>query len=757
MDRKIRLKVFVSLGITFGLAILVSLSVESRFYKILEFKALDLRFALQGDSLSFAPVVHVDIDDQSLAGIGRWPWPRSYHAQLVDLLKECQARMVIMDVIFTEELKDHAEDDALFSRAIARSGNVYLPFYFLEKPPEVSRELRTLLHKDMGISLKDAATALNVLPESLRDRLPQAKKAMLDEAIWEIISKYPGISAEGVLEKIEETKGWYLFTENETYVQWRFITQKLSKAFIEKFSLPLPPGGWRFRKETGELSVPITAYSEYIAGSGFINSPPDIDGVTRKVPLFVRYGDRLLPQLSVFALLDFMEVKQVDTYRDRIIFKDALVKGARKDLFIPIDRQGSLSINWRGRWGVSYKHIPYYMILKLQQIREQLKDTVTALQKGDAEVRDEGAVKYLKQNEEELLKKLTVMVKDKICIVGLTATGTHDLRPIPLQENYPMVGVHSNLIDTILSERFIVRNERWVRFLVFLFTALVIGLGCLVRMSRSLLLSAGYAAGYFLAALVFFSGYGLWIDLVGPLAITVFGFSAITSYRFFTEEKEKLWIKQAFSHYISKEVITELLSDPSKLKLGGERRQITVLFSDVRGFTAFSETHQPEEVVAMLNTILSEQARVVFAYNGTLDKFVGDEVMAFFGAPGNQHRHDHALVAVRTAVQIQERMAELQKAWTSEKKESLEIGIGINTGEMVVGNIGSAERMDYTVIGDNVNLASRLCASAEKDEIIISESTYEMVKDHVRAEKLPPLSVKGKSKPIFVYRVLGLQ
>ncbi len=241
----------------------------------------------------------------------------------------------------------------------------------------------------------------------------------------------------------------------------------------------------------------------------------------------------------------------------------------------------------------------------------------------------------------------------------------------------------------------------------------------------------------------------------GPM-LTAFGFSSITSFRYFTEEKEKQWIKQAFSHYLSKEVINELMNDPSKLKLGGERRKLTVIFSDVRGFTNFSESHQPEEVVAMLNEILSEQVKVVFKYGGTLDKFVGDELMAFFGAPGNTHIKDHALFAVRTSVEIQAKVKVLQQTWTAHQKESLSIGIGINSGDMVVGNMGSAERMDYTVIGDNVNLAARLCSAAGKGEIIVSEATYEQVKLEVKAEKLEPISVKGKAKPISIYRIISV-
>jgi adenylate cyclase len=181
-----------------------------------------------------------------------------------------------------------------------------------------------------------------------------------------------------------------------------------------------------------------------------------------------------------------------------------------------------------------------------------------------------------------------------------------------------------------------------------------------------------------------------------------------------------------------------------------------VLFSDIRGFTTFSESHQPEEVVAMLNEILTEQVKVVFKYNGTLDKFVGDELMAFFGAPGDMHLKTHASVAVKTAIEIQAKLKALQEKWGKEKKEPLYIGIGINTGDMVVGNMGSLERMDYTVIGDNVNLAARLCSAAAKDEIIISEAVYEQVRAEVKAEKLEPISVKGKAKPISIYRVISV-
>lgn len=758
MNKKARVKLLVSLGIALSLASLTLLSVRSKTYQILELKALDLRFALRGERPAPAPVVHIDIDDQSLAAMGRWPWPRNYHAKLTRILKECQAKQVLMDVLFTEEYKDAPHEDELFAEVMSQTRITYLPFYFIEGPDRFSPKLRELLLKDITLTPASASKSLGSSLALMKEQLPLAKKAILNEAIHDYLLKDPDMTAESLLQTMEDERGWFLFPEDENYVREHLEPQKASRFFFRKFSLAVPAQGWPFLEEPRAQAAPIMKYLQQIKGGGYINADPDMDGVTRRVALFLKHEDRILPQLTMAGLLDLLEIKGVETAPDRIILKQAKLNGKIKDISIPVDARGRMLVNWAGRWGASFKHIPYYAILRLQEIREQLPaDLNTADPDSLAARNDATAIAYLRKNEAALVEKLTAMVKDKICIVGLTATGTHDLRAVPMQENYPMVGTHSNLINTILNEDFIVKLEGPARWAIFFLTALVIALSSLMKLSKSFLLTMGYGVGYFLAAFLLFVHFGLWIDLVGPFFIVVFGFTSITSYRFFTEEKEKLWIKQAFSHYLSKEVITELMEDPSRLKLGGERKNITVLFSDVRGFTAYSEKQQPEEVVAMLNEILSQQVKVVFQYNGTLDKFVGDELMAFFGAPGVRHLNDHALIAVRTAVEIQEKMRELHTQWGHENRPILNIGIGINTGDMVVGNMGSAERMDYTVIGDNVNLAARLCSAAGEGQIIISEATYAQVAEYVVAEKLEPIHVKGKTNPISIYLVTGLQ
>ncbi|MBU0467526.1 MAG: adenylate/guanylate cyclase domain-containing protein [Candidatus Omnitrophica bacterium] len=754
MTKKTLNKLLISLSITISLAVLALISVRSRVYQSLELKALDLRFSLRPASRSIAPILHVDIDDQSLAELGRWPWPRIYHEKLTSILKELGAKQVLMDVIFTEEYTDNPNQDILFSEALASTGITYLPFYFLENKDITFDPLRAMLAKDITISLNDAAKYFSLNPKALNERFLSIKRSILDSAAIDSIKKDPESSLEDILEDIEESQKWFLFSEDEKYLEERITKYKTIVLLFNKFHLNIPINSWPFKKECLDINPPIKLFTEHIKGSGFLNSDADIDGITRKVPLFIKYQNSILPHLTLSALIDLLLVEEIKLSHSTVILKNAHLNNKVKDIVIPVDENSNILINWRGKWGKAFDHISYSYILKLQEIRDQLNLDLTS---SDVQNENAGVIDYLKKSEAELVKKVRDLVKGKTCIVGLTATGTHDLRAVPIQTEYPMVGVHSNLFETILNEKFIVHYKGFVRIFIFLFTACVIAFGSIMKLWKSFLLWFGYFLLYFFVAFFLFVKFGIWIDLVGPFGIVFFGSSAITSFRFFTEEKEKLWIKKAFSHYLSDEVISEMINDPSRLNLGGKKRNITVLFSDIRGFTSYSEGHQPEEVVAMLNEILTEQVKVVFKYNGTLDKFVGDELMAFWGAPSNKNLNDHALLAVKTSIEIQAKMRELQQKWSDENKDILHIGIGINSGDMIVGNMGSAERMDYTVIGDNVNLGARLCSVAGKSEIIISESTYEMSKEHINVENLEPVYVKGKVKPISIYKVIGLK
>jgi class 3 adenylate cyclase len=219
--------------------------------------------------------------------------------------------------------------------------------------------------------------------------------------------------------------------------------------------------------------------------------------------------------------------------------------------------------------------------------------------------------------------------------------------------------------------------------------------------------------------------------------------------------REKELLKGAFSKYVTKSVVDRIMDHEGGLKLGGEKKEVSVFFSDIRGFTPMSEQLSPEEIVHLLNEYFTEMVKIIFKYEGTLDKFMGDAIMAIFGAPVDLP--DHADRAVMASIEMAQKMKELQAKWRMEGKKEVNIGIGINTGEVVVGNLGSLERMEYTAIGDNVNLAQRLESVAEKGQILISSATYERVKHKVIARMLDPIKLKGKSEKVIAYEVEGLR
>jgi adenylate cyclase len=245
-------------------------------------------------------------------------------------------------------------------------------------------------------------------------------------------------------------------------------------------------------------------------------------------------------------------------------------------------------------------------------------------------------------------------------------------------------------------------------------------------------------------------------DMTSPFLAVIVCYIGSTVYNYVTERKQKVMIKEMFSRYVNPTVVDELVAHPEKLRLGGERKELTVFFSDIEKFTNISEDMQPERLVSILNEYLTAMTGIVFSFNGTLDKYEGDAIVAFWGAPIPQQ--DHALRACRASVAMQEAIAAMRERWERERKPHLNVRIGLNTGEMIVGNMGGVDRFDYTVIGDSVNLGSRL-ESANKQyrtNIMISEHTYRQVKGEVVARELDVLVVAGKTEPVHVYELVGM-
>jgi adenylate cyclase len=344
--------------------------------------------------------------------------------------------------------------------------------------------------------------------------------------------------------------------------------------------------------------------------------------------------------------------------------------------------------------------------------------------------------------------------KDAMVIVGTTAPGLYDLIPVPFSEGkMPGMQIHASVLDSVLSGRFMQPAPGWVGAIAVVVCGLLIGVG-LARFGvwPGLMLAAAVAAGFAGVAVMLFQ-QGLWVRVVEPgVALVLAAFGGV-SYQYLVEGREKRQVKRLFSRYVSKDVFDQLMADPTKARLGGARRTMTVLFSDIRGFTTFSEKGEPEAIVQQLNEYFSRMVHVVFEHRGTLDKFVGDAVMALFGAPLDDP--EHAEHAVQAALAMLKELEELNRRWAAEGRPTLAIGVGVNTGDMVAGNIGSETVMSYTVIGDAVNLGSRL-ESLNKQygtSVIVSDSTRERLKGRYDIRALGDVVVKGKSQPVAIFEV----
>jgi adenylate cyclase len=344
--------------------------------------------------------------------------------------------------------------------------------------------------------------------------------------------------------------------------------------------------------------------------------------------------------------------------------------------------------------------------------------------------------------------------KDAIVVVGTTAPGLYDLMTAPFPEGkLPGMQVHASVIDNLLSHRFLAPAPGGTGIALALLCAVMAGAAIMgLGVWRGLAAAGVVAAGGGTAAVAAF-GRGTWVPVVEPalaLAVAVLGSVA---YQYFVEGREKRHVKKLFSRYVSKDVFDQLMADPALARLGGQRREMSVLFSDIRGFTTFSEQGEPEDVVRQLNEYFSRMVHVVFEHRGTLDKFVGDAVMALFGAPLEDP--DHAEHAVQAALAMLGELDVLNRRWTAENRPTLAIGVGINTGDMVAGNIGSDAIMSYTVIGDAVNLGSRL-ESLNKQygtSVIVSDATRARLKGRYDIRPLGDVVVKGKTRPVEIFEV----
>ncbi len=455
----------------------------------------------------------------------------------------------------------------------------------------------------------------------------------------------------------------------------------------------------------------ISERSDY---SGFYNIIPDSDGVVRWVPAVFRFKDMLYAPLSLMA---------VSAYLDSQISIKAAEYGIEElrigELVVPTHEKGKIYINHRG----PRKTFPHISITDI------LHDNIP-------------------QN----------VLKGKIVIVGVTAIGAYDIVATPFESVFPGPEVHANIIDSILSKDFILQPALAKIFDIMAIIIAGMFLGFLLPRTGVILsavVSASLFAGYILLCQYLFTEKGSILNLVYPLSVMIIVYVGITAYEYLVEAKQKRFVKDAFSTYLAPAVVKQIIDSPEKLVLGGEERVITAFFSDVQNFTSISEKLTPQELVELLNEFLTEMTDIILDHEGTVDKFEGDAVIALFGAPNELE--NHAATACKACIEMQNRLAELRVDWKEIGKPELFMRIGLCSGPAVVGNMGSKNRMDYTMMGDTVNTASRLegVNKLYGSYTLISETTYSLAGGNIIAREIDSINVVGKQEPVTIYQPIG--
>ncbi len=471
----------------------------------------------------------------------------------------------------------------------------------------------------------------------------------------------------------------------------------------------------------------ITKLADAAASYGFIDINPDRDGTLRHALLAIRYQNQ-----DFFPPLALQVIREYEKIPDQEIALYIAVDGLERIQFgqrvLRPSRNGTAIINYAGPYE-TYSHYSMWDVMS------------GALPPGT--------------------------FKDKIVLLGPTASAIGDIRNTPFEggEAYMGVEVHANIIDNILHY-----NEKGRGFLTrgsdeeMTDLAFILVFGLLFGFLFSNVQPLHSTISLFLALAAFswfvyysFAENGRWLSFVIPAGTLVANYAAITSFRMIFEEREKRKIRKSFSQYLSSGVIALIEKDPQKyIRPGGEMKELTVMFSDIRGFTTISEGLTPDELVRLLNEYLGAMTEIVFANLGTLDKYIGDAIMAFWGSPYPQD--DHAVRGCACAVQMVRSLAKLNEKWKEEQRPPIAIGVGLNTGPVNVGNMGSEKRLAWTVMGDNVNLASRLegITKEYQTQIVISEGTYRQVADQFVCRELDKIRVKGKKQPVNIYELLDV-
>lgn len=728
-------------------------------------------------------VILLAVDEDAINDIGRWPWSRDIINKITKELFKYKINTLTYDIIFSET--ENNKIDADFAKTISEHADkitlgTYSNFRTESLPYQDYCNTEAFKYTG-GLSLSKINPFFSVDDES--DTYEEYRFDKIFIPLFHVIDKnsesyYQRIySVKSIADLNKFQQNALVFYKKQKVYDYckKWLTQDDPYSYKENTQLKNIYSEVYNAKNDSELLIeiqkfiasaspnPIPQYDKWRQNTDVIQNAanytasfladPDNDGIVRNYPLIYRTGNKLgtsyIPSPAIQAYLAstgyqvLFKIKKQDSLKKiySVQIHDINSDSDKALYTIPTDHEGRLLINYYGKQNI----IPYVSAKELLSSSPEIEYTVRKTTQNGQFV-----IERIRADKSEFLQ-------NKNIIFGATAIGIYDIRTTPTDIIYPGPEIHATVLSNLLSNWYLTYDKNESKrstaiFFIFILlsSAVFLKLGIRSSFLSYLILSLSLLfvqRSNFTQGIMFHSAFLYFILLF-------ISFFTATVYKYFFQSKKSKEIKMAFSKYVSKDVVEEILKNESAIELRGQKLFMSVYFSDIRDFTSFSEKMDPVELSELLNKYFTPMSSIITKHQGTIDKYIGDAIMAMFGAPINYK--DHAIQACEAALDCINALRTLNQDFKVKNWPELKIGIGINTGYMNAGNIGSDTIQNYTVIGDSVNLASRLESLTKqyKVNIIISEYTYELVKDRLICRELDKVQVKGKLEPITIYELI---
>ncbi len=659
----------------------------------------DVKLRLRPNIVGNEKVIVVAIDENSLEKLGRWQsWGRDFYAQTIAKLDENGASVIGFDVVF-----DSPDENKGFK--------------FLSQLTEQYPSFHEKTNPDFANALEMAARFSN--------------------SDWMLIEATKGFNsdrAKGVV------FGYFVETKPGAFVLQKKEEQPDSMKILMRSMIPVrkPKGAElpiELTKKVDDTGINFDELARASSYHGYFSMNPDQDGVVREYRLLMSMYERVYPSLALKMIERYWQDNALlKLTEDNLLYLEL----NKENVSLPLSNRGTMRLNYYGPQNS-------FITVSMADLLDESEEISYA---------------YHHSNTTEYKAKKSELFRDSLVLIGATAIGIFDVRNTPKQVNLPGVEVHATVLSQFLNQQFFKQNNLTLLYeiaaVMFLF---MIVLGYIIH--RFGAITSVFAVILFVVGTFYFDYYEFFLNnelvYLTPLYLSLITlYLTLNAYKFLTEEKEKNRIKSTFKQYVSPDVVQQMIEDPTAIKMGGVSKHLSVMFTDIEGFTTISEKLDPEKLSKVLNIYLTRMTEVIFRNKGTLDKFIGDAIMAFWGAPITIE--EHVELACLTAIEMSKVNQQLNKEFDAEYGLKLNTRIGINSGNMAVGNMGSETQFAYTVLGDAVNLAARLEGINKQygTTIIISEFCYETVKDRFIFRKLDKVAVKGKVLPVTIYELIGL-